>query len=108
MALNGVLPSLVSATAHLDRGLAFCVVRLQCLGGHFGSGRRRKIIYTKPGVVVGDPRLGWRADSGETPDALSSSLRFQDHQVLVLILVTDFDGRYLHYFNLSEPLFLLL
>lgn len=106
MALNGVLLSLVSATAHLDRGLAFCVMRLQCLGGHFGSGRRRKIIYTKPGV--GDPRLGWRADSGETLDALSSSLSLQDHQVLVLILVTDFDGRYLHYFNLSEPPFLLL
>lgn len=52
--------------------------------------------------------LAWRGDPGGTLDALSSSPRLQNHQVPALILVTGFAGTYSHYFNLSEPQFLLL
>lgn len=91
LTLSGVLPSLVPAIAPLDIAIVSCVVRLHCLGGHFGSGRRR-IIYTKLGW--GTPMLGWRGDSGGTRTQ-GSSLRLQDHPVLALILVTHFPGKYI-------------
>lgn len=45
--------------------------------------------------------------SGGTLDALTSTLRLQNHQVPALTLVTGFAGRYSDYFNPSEPQFLL-
>lgn len=45
---------------------------------------------------------------GGTLEALSRSLRLQNHQVPTLILDTGFAGRYSHYSDLSEsPSFLL-
>lgn len=86
-----VLLSLVPATVPLNIAIVSCALRLQCLQGHFGSGRRR-IIYTKLGS--GTPMLGWRGDPGGMRTQ-ESSLTLQDHQVLALILVTHFAGKYI-------------
>lgn len=73
------------------------------------SGRKRRIASTKLGWgEVFSARMEEGSWVGGTLEALSRSLRLQNHQVPTLILDTGFAGRYSHYSDLSEsPSFLL-